>query len=168
MHIVSWLCWWYTALVRTRVCVCVRERERETGSHLSTSAVLIAVCVCERDTGSDLSTSAILIAACVCERERRSHHSRVYSPSEIVLIAACLQTHTSIITLSVKRFCSSFGLELMVKLRTLSTIFTLIFKAEAHDYGKGRYISDAVFGQSQCTVPVGQSEQTALVEGGTL
>ncbi len=39
---------------------------------------------------------------CVCvwerERERDGHHSGVYSQSEIVLIAACLQTHTSIIT----------------------------------------------------------------------
>ncbi len=53
----------------------------------------------------------------------------------------------------------------MVKLRTLLTVFTFILKAEAHDYGKGRYISDGlmVFGHSQCTVPVGQSEQTALV-----
>ncbi len=59
-----------------------------------------------------------------------------------VLIAACVQTHTSIITVSVMRLCSSFGLELMVKLRTLLTVFTFILKAEAHDYGKGRYISD--------------------------
>ncbi len=54
----------------------------------------------------------------------------------------------------------------MVKLRTLLTVFTLILKAEARDYGKGRYIYDAacvVFGQSQCTVPVGQSEQTVFV-----
>ncbi len=57
------------------------------------------------------------------------------------------------------------GLELMLTLRTLLTVFTFILKAEARDYGKGCYISDAlvVFGQSQCTVPVGQSEQTALV-----
>ncbi len=31
----------------------------------------------------------------------------------------------------------------MVKLRTLLTVFPLILKAEARDYGKGRYISDA-------------------------
>ncbi len=31
----------------------------------------------------------------------------------------------------------------MVKLRTLLTVFTLILKAEARDYGKGRYISDS-------------------------
>ncbi len=53
----------------------------------------------------------------------------------------------------------------MLKLSTLLTVFTFILKAEARDYGKGRYISDAlvVFDQSQCTVPVGQSEQTVLV-----
>ncbi len=47
----------------------------------------------------------------------------------------------------------------MLKLRTLLTIFTLVLKAEAGDYGKGRYIYDTlvVFGQSQCTVPAGQS-----------
>ncbi len=56
-------------------------------------------------------------------------------------------------------------LELMVKLRTLLTVFTLVLKAEARDYGKGRYISNAlvVFSQSQCTVSVSQSEQTVLV-----
>ncbi len=55
------------------VCVCVCEREKkQTGSHLSTSAV--CVCVSERER----------------ERERRSHHSWVYSTSEIILIAACV------------------------------------------------------------------------------
>ncbi len=75
------------------------------------------------------------------ERERWSHHSGVYSASEIILIAACLQTHTSIITVSVTRLCSPLGLDLMVKLRTLLTVFTLILKAEAGDYGKGRYLA---------------------------
>ncbi len=105
---------------------------------------------------------------CVREGETGSHHSGVYSPSEIVLIAACVKTHTSIITVSVTRLCSSLGLELMVKLRTLLTVFTLILKAKASDYGKGSYISDfrlvlVVFGQSQCSGSVGQSEQTVLV-----
>ncbi len=36
-------------------------------------------------------------------------------------------------------------------------------KAEARDYGKGRYIVLVMFGQSQCIGSVGQSEQTALV-----
>ncbi len=41
------------------------------------------------------------------------------------------------------RDCTPLGLELMVKLRTLFTVFTFTLKAEAHDYEKGRYISDA-------------------------
>ncbi len=46
-------------------------------------------------------------------------------------------------SLCLSRDCSPFGLELMVKLRTLLTVFTFILKAKAHDYGKGRYISDS-------------------------
>ncbi len=43
----------------------------------------------------------------VCgERETVTSHSGVYSASEIVLIAAFLQTHTRIITVSVTRPCS--------------------------------------------------------------
>ncbi len=37
----------------------------------------------------------------------------------------------------------SRALKLMVKLRTLLTVFTFILKAKARDYGKGRYISDS-------------------------
>ncbi len=82
--------------------------------------------------------SAILIAACVCvcvgekEREREKERvksqirSGVFSLSEIVLIAACLQKHTSIITVSVTRLCSSLQLELMVRLRKLLNVFTFI------------------------------------------
>ncbi len=60
--------------------------------------------------------------------------------------------------MSVTQLCSPSGLELMVKLRTLLTVFTFHLKVKAHDYGKGRCISD-----SHCTVPVCQSEQIALV-----
>ncbi len=106
--------------------------------------VYVSVCVC------------VCVCVCLCVREREretgSHHSRVYSPSEIVLIAACLQTHTSIITVSVTRLCSTLGHELMVKLRTLLTVFTLILKAEARDYGKWRYISDAACGVRPITM----------------
>ncbi len=79
------------------------------------------------------------------ERETGSHHSGVYSPTEIILIMACVQTHTSIITVSVTRLCSPLGLELMVKLRSI-TAFTLILKVEARDYGKGCYIYDPACG----------------------
>ncbi len=40
----------------------------------------------------------------------------------------------------------------MVKLRTLLTVFTLILKAEARDYGKGRYIYDAACGVRPITM----------------
>ncbi len=82
----------------------------------------------------------------VMKRERERERDWVTSQqrlSEIVLIVACLQTHTSIITVSVTRLCSPLGLELMVKLRTLLTVFTLILKPKARDYAKGCYISDA-------------------------
>ncbi len=77
-----------------------------------------------------------VLCVCVWERETGSHHSGVYSLSGIILIVARLQIHTSIITVSVTRFCSPLGLDLMVKLRTL-TVFTFILKAVAGDYGKG-------------------------------
>ncbi len=73
--------------------------------------VLRVVCVCV----------CVCVCAHVCERGRHGHTT-----------AACvLQTHTSIITASVTRLCSSLGLELMVKLRTLLTVFTFILKAKA-------------------------------------
>ncbi len=60
--------------------------------------------------------------------------------------------------------CSPLGLELMVKLRTLLTVFTFILKAKAlMERGVKFPTRLMVFGQSQCTVLVGQSEQTALV-----
>ncbi len=83
---------------------------------------------------------------CVCVRERERGRERV------VLTAACLQTHMSFITVSVTRLCSSFGLELMVKLRTLLTVFTLILKSEARDYVKGLYKSDAACGVRPITM----------------
>ncbi len=106
----------------------------------------------------------VCVCACVWERERQGHISDTVESA--FLISACVQTHRSFITVSVTWFCSPFGLELMVKLRTLLTVFTFIWKDEARNYEKGilhfRWVL-AVFGQSQCTVPVGQSEQTALV-----
>ncbi len=81
------------------------------------------------------------VCSCVCERGRHCHTT-----------AACLQTHMSFITVSVTRLCSPLGLVLMVKLRTLLTVFTLVLKAEALDYGKGRYISDAAYGVRPITM----------------
>ncbi len=82
--------------------------------------VLRVVCVC--------------VCARLCERGRHGHTT-----------AACLQTHTSIITVSLTRLCSPLRLELMAKLRTLLTVFTFIFKAKARDYGKGAFHFRLVF-----------------------
>ncbi len=80
----------------------------------------------------------------MCEREReRERHGHITVESAVLTVACVLQIHTSIITVSVTRLCSPFGLELMVKLRILLTVFIFTLKAEARDYGKGHYISDA-------------------------
>ncbi len=73
--------------------------------------------------------------------------------------------------MSVTQLCSSFVLELMVKLRTLLTVFTFILKDEARDYGKGRYISDSCLWCSANHNALGQlANQSRLCfsEGGTL
>ncbi len=88
-------------------------------------------------------------------------------PSEIVLIVACVQTHRSFITVSVTRL----GLELMVKLWTLLTVFTLILKAEARDYGKGCYISDTCLWCSanhNALSQLANQSRLCLSEGGAL
>ncbi len=86
------------------------------------------------------------MCVCVCagvrERGRHGH----------ITTEVCLQTHMSFINVSVTRLCSPLGLELMVKLRTLLTVFTFILKAKARDYGKGRYISDAACGVQPITM----------------
>ncbi len=59
----------------------------------------------------------------------------------------------------------------MVKLRTLLTVFTFILKAEACDYGKGRYISDACLWCSANHNALGQlanQSRLCLSEGGAL
>ncbi len=110
---------------------------------LFTCRVLRVLCVC--------------VCALVCERGRHGH----------ITIAACLQTHTSIIT----RLCSPLGLELMVKLRALLTVFTFILKAKARDYSKGHYISDSCLWCSanhNALCQLANQSRLCLSEGGTL
>ncbi len=96
--------------------------------------VCVCVCalVCERGRERERVTAqrCVYVCARVCERGRHGH----------ITTAACVQTYTNFITVSVTQLCSPLGLELMVKLRTLLTVFTFILKAKARDYGKGRYI----------------------------
>ncbi len=104
---------------------------------------------------------------CVRERERQGH----ITVETGVLIAACVQTHTIIITVSVTRLCSAFGLEMMVKLTTLLTVFIFTLKDEARDYGKGRYISNACLWCSanhSALCQLANQSRLRLSEGGAL
>ncbi len=92
------------------------------------------------------------MCVCVCVRERERERECHITVESAVLTAACVQTHSSIITVSVTRLCSPLLAELMLKLMTLLTVFTLILKAETRDYGKGRYISDTACGVRPITV----------------
>ncbi len=80
----------------------------------------------------------VCVCVCVCVWGKQSHLSGVYSSSEIFLTAACvLQIHTSIITVSVTRLCSPFGLEPMVKLtwKLKLAIMVKIFTFPKHAWG---------------------------------
>ncbi len=100
----------------------------------------------------------VFCIVCVCVRERERERERVTAQRRLCVCARVCergrQGHTtaSFITVSVTRICSPLGLELLVKLRTLLTVFTFILKAESHDYGKGRYISDAACGVRPITM----------------
>ncbi len=141
-----------------RVCVCVcvracvwereRERERITAQHRGCVCVCVCLCVC------------VCVYSRVWERETRSHHNSG-------LFANTYELHHCVC----HRLCSALGFELMVKLRTLLTVFTFILKAEAHDYGKGRYISDSCLWCSANHNALGQlanQNRLRLLEGGTL
>ncbi len=116
--------------------------------------VLRVMCVCVRERESKLQR-CVCVCACVCERVRQGHTT-----------TACVQTHTSFITVSVTRLCSASKLELMVKLRSLLTVFTFSFemlKLAIMERGVTFLTRLVMFGQSKCTGSVGQSEQTALI-----
>ncbi len=126
------------------VCVCARG-VRE--SHHS------VVCVRERESHQH----RVCVCAHMCKRGRRGHTT-----------AACLQTHTSIITVSDS---VPLRLELMVKLRTLLTVFTFILKPKACDYGKGHYISDSCLrcpANHNALCQLANQSRLCLSEGGTL
>ncbi len=89
----------YISYLNRGLCVRVRESERVRDSH-SVQRIRNSLnrSLCERVRESERA------------REREREMVTVYSASEIVLIAACLQIHKSIITVSVTRLCSPLGL----------------------------------------------------------
>ncbi len=110
--------------------------------------VCVCVCVWERDAHR-VTSPHISYLNCGLERETGSHHSGVYSGSEIFLITACLQTHMSFITVCHETL---FPFQAWTDAKTLLTVFTLVLKAEAHDYGKGSYISNVACGVRPITM----------------
>ncbi len=104
---------------------------------LNVTCVCTCVCECERESER--------------ERERRSHHSGVYSTSEIVLIAACLQTHTASSPCLSRDFVP-LSTWTDGKTEDIINCLYIPFDAEARNYGKGRYISDAACGVRPITM----------------
>ncbi len=120
--------------------------------------VCMCVCVCERERERERVTAQRLVCVCVCESGRHSHTT-----------AACLQTHTSFITVSVTRLCSPLGLELMVKLRTLLTVFNFeswssrLWKGALH-FRRGLWYS----ANHNALGQLANQSRLRLSEGGTL
>ncbi len=82
--------------------------------------VLSIVCVCEREW-----VSCRIVCVCLWERESRSHHNR----------SLCANTYE--LHHCVTQLCSPLGLELMVKLSTLLTVFSLVLKNWSSRLWKG-------------------------------
>ncbi len=97
-----------------RVCVRERERDRVTSQHIS----------------------YLNRGLCVCLRERQRERDRVTSQHMRYLnCGLCANTYE--LHVSVTRLCSPFGLELMVKLGTLLTVFTFNFESWSLRLWKG-------------------------------
>ncbi len=134
-------------LTVARVCECVwqrkrerereRERDRVTSQHISYLNRGLCVCVCVWVWERERERDGHITVECTAVRYRLNHG----------LFANTYEHHVS-----VTRLCSPLWLELMLKLRTLLTVFTFILKAEAGDYRKRRYISDAACGVRPITM----------------
>ncbi len=137
--------------------------------------VLLLVWVFAIDcSNAEFCTSCVCVCVCVRVRARvwRERQGHITVESAVLTAACVLQIYTCIITVSVTRLCSSLVLELMVKLRTLLTVFIFTLKAElARDHCKGRYISDACLRCSANHNALGQlanKSRLHLLEGGAL
>ncbi len=106
--------------------------------------------------------SCVCVCVCVCVREREG---------DTVTQRRLVCKYILASSLCLSRDCSPLGLELMVKLRTLLTVFTFILKAKACDYGKGRYISDSCLwcsANQNALCQLANQSRLHLSEGGTL
>ncbi len=124
------------------------------------SRVCVRMCVRKREgeRGSQRSVCVCVCVMCsrVWERETWSHNRSLCENTYELHHCVCHET---------------LGLELMVKLRTLLTVFIFILKAKACDYGEGRYISNECLWCSANHNDLGQlanQSRLCLSEGGTL
>ncbi len=124
------------------MCLCAKERETDTvtSQHISYLNRSVYVREREKEKGSHFS-----VCVCVWEREgerARDDHSGVQCVRNHLNLGLCANTYELHHCVCHATLFSS-RLELMVKLRTLLTVFTFIVKAEIRVYWKGRYISDS-------------------------
>ncbi len=131
----------------------------QSGASESDCNVLLLVCVFAIDCSyAEFCASCVCVCVCVrereTERERESHHS--------VLFANTYELHHCVchVTLFPSRAWTDG------KTKDIINCLYIYFESWNSWLWKGALhfpLQLAVFGQSQCTVPVGQSEQTALV-----
>ncbi len=121
-------------------CVCVRARVYACIRVCVRVHACVCACVCARvyaRMGVCARVHAcVRVCACACVFACERGRHTVTSQPRLVC------KHISFITVSVTRLFP-FRLELMVKLRTLSTVFQFILKAKARKYGKGHLISNS-------------------------
>ncbi len=133
------------------VCVCVREKERETERerHRVTSQHISylnrSVCERKREMVTSQNISLIVASVCVCvcvcvcvrerERERDGHITAKCTARQKSSLPRLVCKH-----IRASSLCMSYDSVLLLGL------------AEAHDYGKGRYISDAACGVQPITM----------------
>ncbi len=121
--------------VRESQCSVVCEREDHSAASCVRERECVCVCVCENHSAvSCVSVCRERITAQrrVCVREDHSAASCVCVCERELVVK-----HIRASSLCLSRDSVPLGFELMIKLMTLLTVFTL--KAEAGDYGKGRY-----------------------------
>ncbi len=116
--------------------------------------VCVWVCACESERWCH--SAALFVCVCVCVCERRGRHGHITTAAS---------------SLCLSRDCSPLGLELMVKLRTLLTVFTFILKAKARKlwrralhFRRGLWCS----ANHNALCQLANQSRLCLSEGGTL
>ncbi len=151
------------------VCVCVWERERQghiTAHQLSNRSL----CVRERERETGSHHISYLIVACVCVWEREIERERVTSQRSVQPVRNRLNPGLFANTNEHHCVCQAtlFPFRAWTDAKTKDIINGLYFHFESWSswLWKGELhfqLMLVVFGQSQCTGSVAQSEQTVLV-----